>query len=72
MHSRENMLKLILASFDYAKDGIARVILAKALTASPLVCILLLLEINYLKQHVDAVATVDLPDVVRVSRMEAV
>ena len=32
------MLKLILASFDYGKDGIARVILAKALTAAPLVC----------------------------------
>eukprot|EP00794_Sanderia_malayensis_P007811 gene7810-8657_t len=34
--SREYMLKLILSSFDYGRDGIARVILAKALTASPL------------------------------------
>ena len=33
------MLKLVLASFDYGKDGIARVILAKGLTASPLVSI---------------------------------
>eukprot|EP00795_Rhopilema_esculentum_P004460 gene4460-20703_t len=36
MKEREKMLKLILASFDYGKDGIARVILAKALTAAPL------------------------------------
>ena len=37
MVARENLLKLIISSFDYGRDGIARVVLAKALTAAPLV-----------------------------------
>ena len=37
MGARENLIKLIISCFDYGRDGIARVLLSKALSSAPFV-----------------------------------
>ena len=36
MSSRDSLIKVIISCFDYGKDGIARILLSKALTSAPL------------------------------------
>ena len=37
MGSRESLIKLIISCLDYGRDGIARILLSKTLSAAPLV-----------------------------------